>query len=597
MLCDFCNLEGDGWCGIQMKRVPPEKYLTLSPIKLLTRYHRPPIKFMLLLTIVISITVQIIAFSSIKTYYGSSNNLLMSSVFLPGSKDLLDSMNGKIENTFYTIQDFLGSIKAVSTNFYEFPENSIGYYDFVYDDHNNITKPQITIEFYEHLYLNKFDYKKIVSKKFRTETHELTLENPLGPFTKHKSDIRDYLANFRKATIVLKLKNILRGKLPRCFIWTIQITYDFSSSGGTIVTHITTKSKEINQKKMIKYQLKSQHTITIFLIFILSIWLFTLSIKSLIFEYNLSKKTYKKLLERKSLSFHSDQFSSSGAFKQAFYHFWNIWQIPTCILLILSQVIYFVREMGSNAIPEYLVSFFLGLSAFFAWCSLIGYFQWYPKYYSLINVLSRSLPKVLRYIFGSLPLFFGYAFLGTIFFGSYSEYFATIDQTCVTLFAVLNGDVVRDTFTMIYNKSSGMAVFSRIYLYTFVCLFIYAWVNVFVSIAEEAFISILKDPKPINLTGKANLKKFISKTGQLSKRDDGIPKSKGTRSAIFISKDKSSFWGTNDNSRLLNLSGRIGSLNNNLNQSSSDSQDTSSVSSDADIETTPLLNVKTIKKK
>ena len=50
------------------------------------------------------------------------------------------------------------------------------------------------------------------------------------------------------------------------------------------------------------------------------------------------------------------------------------------------------------------------------------YFEHYPKFYLLIMTLRRGLTNVARFLVGCLPVFFGYALMGNILFGSYARY-------------------------------------------------------------------------------------------------------------------------------------------------------------------------------
>ena len=59
----------------------------------------------------------------------------------------------------------------------------------------------------------------------------------------------------------------------------------------------------------------------------------------------------------------------------------------------------------------------------------------------------------------------------------------------MTLFSVLNGDVIRETFM---DLTPDFPVVGQLYLYTFTCLFIYVVLNVFIAIVEESFFSTRK---------------------------------------------------------------------------------------------------------
>lgn len=97
-------------------------------------------------------------------------------------------------------------------------------------------------------------------------------------------------------------------------------------------------------------------------------------------------------------------------------------------------------------------------------------------------------PNALRFAAGCFPVFLGYAMVGTILFGSYADNFATLDSSFVTLFSVMNGDIIDDTFALIFFVGDPfLEVFSRFYLYSFIALFIYCVLNVFLAIMEDAY--------------------------------------------------------------------------------------------------------------
>ncbi|ETV92184.1 hypothetical protein, variant 4 [Aphanomyces invadans] len=59
-------------------------------------------------------------------------------------------------------------------------------------------------------------------------------------------------------------------------------------------------------------------------------------------------------------------------------------------------------------------------------------------------------------------------------------------QACVTLFAILNGDVILDTFASLH---ADFPFVGAAYLYSFIALFIYVVLNIFIAIVEEAFFA------------------------------------------------------------------------------------------------------------
>merc|ERR1719510_2181317 len=121
----------------------------------------------------------------------------------------------------------------------------------------------------------------------------------------------------------------------------------------------------------------------------------------------------------------------------------------------------------------------------FTWFDLVQYFQHFPKYYEVIRTLKISAPRVMRFVVGVSPILFGFAMFGVAFFSTYSELFKDLGSAFVTLFALLNGDVIHDVFVDIYPADS---IISRLYVYVFILLFIYAVLNIFIAIIEEGFL-------------------------------------------------------------------------------------------------------------
>ncbi|KAJ9460053.1 hypothetical protein DIPPA_26591 [Diplonema papillatum] len=133
----------------------------------------------------------------------------------------------------------------------------------------------------------------------------------------------------------------------------------------------------------------------------------------------------------------------------------------------------------------------VGFACFFEYIACVGHLGEQPWLYLLINSLKRGMPLAMRFIVGCLPLYFGYVCFGTIVFGRYTHRFVTFDAGCVTLFSVLNGDVMHDIFEDIYpEQGGGLKFLSRIYMYSFIILFIYAILNTFLAIMEDTYFQI-----------------------------------------------------------------------------------------------------------
>ena len=134
----------------------------------------------------------------------------------------------------------------------------------------------------------------------------------------------------------------------------------------------------------------------------------------------------------------------------------------------------------------------IGLAAVTAWICVLRYLRYFHMYYLLVKTLSRAVPRCLRFVTGVSPILVGYALLGNCLFHQ-SKMFATIGGSVATLFSLLNGDIIRDTFSDICQLRPG---WGEIYLYSFLCLFIYVVLHVFISIVEEAYFSAKHQEPP-----------------------------------------------------------------------------------------------------
>jgi len=130
--------------------------------------------------------------------------------------------------------------------------------------------------------------------------------------------------------------------------------------------------------------------------------------------------------------------------------------------------------------------FFAGLGCGLLWVNLIAYLSGSGHYYTLIHTLNRAIPRVFRFLVGVVPVFLGYAFFGMLYFGDKSDRFQSFSVSLITLFALLNGDEIRETFMDLVYEHSFVA---QVYVYSFVCLFIYVVLNVFIAIVEESFFA------------------------------------------------------------------------------------------------------------
>eukprot|EP01063_Lacrimia_lanifica_P022652 TRINITY_DN30189_c0_g1_i1.p1 TRINITY_DN30189_c0_g1~~TRINITY_DN30189_c0_g1_i1.p1 ORF type:complete len:632 (+),score=171.78 TRINITY_DN30189_c0_g1_i1:72-1967(+) len=136
-------------------------------------------------------------------------------------------------------------------------------------------------------------------------------------------------------------------------------------------------------------------------------------------------------------------------------------------------------------------STFNGIGVLLVWVVVLSHLENQPRFYLLIKTLFRGTPKAFRFIAGCFPIMVGYATMGTVVFGGYTDSFSTLDGSFVTLFCVMNGDMIDDTFAATFFEGSlYLMVFSRLYIYSYIALFIYAILNILLAILEDAYFQV-----------------------------------------------------------------------------------------------------------
>ncbi|KAF4316339.1 hypothetical protein BBO99_00005544 [Phytophthora kernoviae] len=137
-----------------------------------------------------------------------------------------------------------------------------------------------------------------------------------------------------------------------------------------------------------------------------------------------------------------------------------------------------------------------GMALLLLWSCFVGYLEHNRHIYSIVLTLKWGTPRVLQFLLGVSPIFFGYALFGTIYFGNKIEEFGTMSASMITLFSLMNGDIIMDTFDAM--ELHHFAISGKVYLYTFISLFMYVVLNIFIAIVEEAFFATQSTRRRLN---------------------------------------------------------------------------------------------------
>ena len=157
--------------------------------------------------------------------------------------------------------------------------------------------------------------------------------------------------------------------------------------------------------------------------------------------------------------------------KKLIFDGWSIICLIGNMLQILGSVLILINSQSLLLFSNVVI----GFGSMIAYINMGRYIEDNPDYSTINETIIRSLPKVLRYLLGVLPIFMGFMFFGKFLFKLgicvfwRSERFTSISSTVIALFSLINGDSVYSTFSDLKQTSYFLG---QIYLYLFCIIFI-----------------------------------------------------------------------------------------------------------------------------
>ena len=123
-----------------------------------------------------------------------------------------------------------------------------------------------------------------------------------------------------------------------------------------------------------------------------------------------------------------------------FFDRWLIINIISNIIYIFTSLIQLIAlVIGHHDQSQGRSQFLVGLSAFLAWINILKYIGYLPSINKVFTILQQSIPYVLRFLVGLIPIFFGYVFIGMCLFSKY-ECFDSTSRSMVTLLSLMMAD-------------------------------------------------------------------------------------------------------------------------------------------------------------
>eukprot|EP01022_Parablepharisma_sp_SALTPOND_P012899 TRINITY_DN167_c0_g1_i1.p4 TRINITY_DN167_c0_g1~~TRINITY_DN167_c0_g1_i1.p4 ORF type:complete len:342 (+),score=39.46 TRINITY_DN167_c0_g1_i1:1095-2120(+) len=213
-----------------------------------------------------------------------------------------------------------------------------------------------------------------------------------------------------------------------------------------------------------------------------------MTIKNEKYIQNLRKSPYKRR-NRASIKVKPELTSFAENFKKVISskstYTINKWNIACLVgnILQLGGVCIYLFDLNQRLT---VTNVFFGVGCFLAWLNIGRYLEYSKQYFIVFHTLFTSLPTTARFLAANIPVFLGYAFLGTcVFWQSYR--FQSVSKSMMTEFALFLGDSVFDIFIELTAINFWMG---QLYLYTFLLMFFAIVQNFFISIIQYSYFSI-----------------------------------------------------------------------------------------------------------
>jgi len=155
-----------------------------------------------------------------------------------------------------------------------------------------------------------------------------------------------------------------------------------------------------------------------------------------------------------------------------------------------------------------------GFAAFFSWCRVIPHMGVMLGHedtsWSAVRI---GVPVVLRFLVGASPLMLGFAALGMSLFSEVSEKFDNLGNSMMTLFSVMNGDVLLETATEIRLRGR----IGDYYIIFFVSVATFIIMSIFISIVQDAYATAKLEALGVSAAGAAGpgLRRKLSDVSQV----------------------------------------------------------------------------------
>ncbi|XP_052819336.1 mucolipin-3-like [Mya arenaria] len=197
-------------------------------------------------------------------------------------------------------------------------------------------------------------------------------------------------------------------------------------------------------------------------------------------------------------------------------YFFKLWLILSLTgdSLILKGAIDLKNAVNDHnetvALPSYdNLAFNIGMGCLLGWISILRFLKINVKFSLLFHTLYDSFGDVIAFIACAAVLFFGFFVCAFVSLGAYHVKFASQESSAESLFSLINGDDVYNTFASLNAKLAGdpgiIKLHRNIIVYSFVVLFTIIMLNLIIALFNSAYENVMqKEKNDVNIDALIN---------------------------------------------------------------------------------------------
>ncbi|KAJ8911430.1 hypothetical protein NQ315_005963 [Exocentrus adspersus] len=477
------------------------QFFFMNPIEKWQAKKRFPYKFIVQITKIIMVTMQLCLFANSRYHhvnYTWDNKITFSHLFLKGwdsTREINAYPPGAGPLAIYKDDDFYSTIDYAYQG-YASVNKAIGSYSYANED-NIMTDMVLCLYHYKRGVIFGFNESYIFDSEIIEQCLNISeTSNGLLNSREHirANNIDINFSALVKAELMFSLKTVnlkAAGRItpPNCYRFDIIILFDNEDHDGQMLLSLDTVPYRLMCKGDVEYV--TDNEIDSFIRSLVNYLVICICVVSLILcSRAVLRAQQLKIITNKFFESHFGQPLSYHD-KMKFVNFWYIMIIVNDILIIIGSAIKEQIEREEFTSDQWNVcSLFLGVGNMLVWFGVLRYLGFFKTYNVVILTLQKAAPQVARFLLCALLIYAGFTFCGWLIFGPYHLKFRSLSTTSECLFSLINGDDMFATFSIMATKSTLLWYFHRLYLYSFISLYIYIILSLFISVIMDAYETI-----------------------------------------------------------------------------------------------------------